>query len=422
MVVSKISRTKLIQFIISGSLLFYAISGINSLLNYALYPVLSRLLPVSDYGEAQFLLSAFNQLSIAFVVLNILAIILSALTKDKATQDSRIASLNVVASTIAVIVTIIGIAVLYAFSGSLGIGSNLSIILLGVSLLLNVPFTIFLGQLQGNGKFTASASVSFVATFAKFGFSILFAGIGMGVNGVIGGVVLGMLVSIVLSIFFIKGFGHETYRSPFKQHLSAISFVKTQAILGFVSVGLITILSSIDSVVSRILLDGTNAGLYSTVATLSKIILAATAPLLWLALPHAVQSNTKAVWQYIGITSIIGFVSVAIFSSNPTYIITTLLSVDPGVYADLVPIASLSMAVYAVALIATAVLLCCKQFSGLVITYGCLAVAALVLLAISLTLSTLTMRDVVIGQLVLGLAVAVPSIISLKSWSVRANK
>lgn len=413
------SSSKLLRFLLTGSLIFYAISGINSVLNYALYPVLSRLLPVSDFGEAQFLLSAFNQLSVGFIVLNILAIIIAALITDKKQQDHHIASLNVVASAIAVAITVVGVVALYVLSDGLNLSSGSATAFLGAALLLNVPFTIFVGQLQGNGKFVASAVVSFVATLGKFGFSVLFAAIGLGVGGVIAGIACGMLAAIVLSLFYVKGIRHDALKKPLTTHFKTLSLIKTQALIGLCVIGIITILSTVDSLISRILLSSVEAGRYATVATLSKIILAATAPLLWLALPRAVGRNYRAVWQYIGLTALIGGLCTFVFAIHPAWIIKSALSVDASSYAGLLVLASVSMTIYSVGLIATAVLLCYEKPYSLVRIYTGLIIGLVVLVVASIFLPAVTMREVLLGQIILGLVITVPSLIALGSLSRR---
>ena len=404
---------KILRFVLAGGLIFYAISGVNSLLNYALYPVLSRLMPIEQFGEAQFLLSAFNQLSVGFIVLNILAVIIAARIQNRATQNRHIASLNIVAGAIAGVIACAGVILLSTFSTSLNITSFTAVAFLGLSLLLNVPFTILVGQLQGNGKFTASAVVSFVATISKFGFSVIFALLGLGIGGVIAGVACGMFVAIMLSLFYTRSADRNLFKKSLSSHIKTLSIIKAQAVIGLCSIGIITILSTVDSLLSRALLDNYQAGLYSTVATLSKIILAATAPLLWLALPQAVNKNYTAAWRYVGLTAIIGIATTTIFSIHPAFIIETALSVNAGDYANLLVPASISMTIYAVALVLTAILLCKERPVALLYVYGGLLVSGTMLVFIATFIPQITMREIVFGQIFLGLVITVPCLILL---------
>src|SRR4051812_347764 len=154
------SRKTLVQKILAGSLIFYIFSGISSLLNYAFYPVVARFVDVTAYGEIQFLVSMFTQLSVGFVVLNILAIIISAELVGKDKQHTAIRNLNVAASIVIFLIVCIGSTILYINQNSLGFHDNTAIIALGVSLFVNVPFTIAIGKLQGNNMFVSSGVVS----------------------------------------------------------------------------------------------------------------------------------------------------------------------------------------------------------------------------------------------------------------------
>ena len=368
---------KLARLAVGGALLFYVMSGLSSVLNYALYPVLSRILPIESFGEIQFLLSVSNQLSFGFVVLNILAIIITASISNSKEASSSVKSLTIVAGVISLAISLFGTVVLLIFSEALKINSSLSIFLLALSFVLNVPFTTLIGQLQGNNKFMASGIVSLVATLGKFIFSLLFVIAGAGVPGVMAGIVCGMILAIIIGAL-LQQHRHQHKRISFQQHAMKLSTIRQQALAGTVAILSITLLSSIDLVVSRLVLDSTDAGYYAVIATIAKITIAACSPLIWLALPAAAKSQTIAIWKYI----LVGLVVCAIFTSilflKPAEITILLMSVNPGAYLSLLIPLTLSMSLYAIAFITLASVVTMNRLRN---AYISVSVAAIVFTA-----------------------------------------
>lgn len=405
-------RKRLFLLLTSGALLFYATSGVSSLLNYAIYPMVARFTTVAEYGEVQFLLSAFNQLAVGFVVLNILAIIATAGVHRDKNPLQTVKSLNIAASAIASVVAVAGVLVILLFSDQLQLTSPFAIALTGLALILNVPFTILLGQLQGQDRFAASAAISLVATGGKFVLSLVLVAAGFGVAGVMMGVLLGMLASVITGRLLAGS--PENKRISFRHHLSLLAPLKTYALAGLLAVGIVTILSSIDLIGARILLDSTAAGEYAAMATIAKIIIAAGSPLLWLSLPPALSGNLILVKKYLTLTAIICAVSVAAFSIAPAALVRLVTSIDPGIYADIMLVASIGMGVYAVAFILCAVLVCLRKFRSLSVICFLSVGLAVALVVITLALEgSISITSLVYIQAATGSALAIASFIVL---------
>ncbi len=121
-------RSSLIKKLLGGSIIFYGLSGVASLLNYVFYPIIGRMVSTGQYGEIQFLISMFNQLAVGFVVLNILAIIVSAELTNAKKRSAAIRSLNKTALIASSIIVALGILLVYSNQGSLSLHSPLLII------------------------------------------------------------------------------------------------------------------------------------------------------------------------------------------------------------------------------------------------------------------------------------------------------
>lgn len=376
----KKSKKSLLQLVFAGSLMFYAFSGITSVLNYAFYPIIARFVSVGDYGQIQFLVSMFTQLAVGFVVLNILAIIIGAELTNKSGQKQAIRSLNVIASVVTVVITTIGVSVLLTQKEALGLSSSAAIIALGLSLIATVPFTVAIGQLQGNNRFVASGVLSMLAALFKLIFSTLLVALGFGVTGAISGILIG----VALSLAVVEIVKHRQNRklpqaSNIKAggRLSNLSFIRKRAIVALLAITIITMLSAADSITSRLVLSTVDAGHYAAVATVTKIILATTSPLVWLALPPALTNNRKQVFRYFVITlavsALVGIL-ISAFAAPATKLLT---GVDAGSYVIYVPMASLAMALCATAFLLMSVTICLDKLRLTLVSVG-LSIAVLV--------------------------------------------
>lgn len=404
---------KIIQLIAGGAVLFYIMSGISSVLNYALYPLLSRILPVQDYGEIQFLLSTSNQLSFGFVVLNILAIIITASAKSVEEKADATRSLTIVAGAISLFISLVGAALLVIFADTLQISSPLSTLLLAASFVLNVPFTTLLGRLQGDGKFVTSGIISLVATVGKFVFSLLFVVMGLGVVGVMAGVVCGMITALVIGAFYVHQ-PHQQERIGFRKHTLRLSSIRGQSLASAVAVLVITLLSGIDLVASRMLLDSTDAGFYSVIATLAKITIATCNPLIWLTLPRAVKDEKRAIRNYIYISIIICALFTIPLAIAPFEITKLFMSVDPGIYISLLLPLTLSMSIYAVAFITLSSVIATGALKA---TYISVIISLVSFTGVGLFLlvshGKIEMNDVIIAQFIAGISLLIANIFTL---------
>lgn len=413
---SALSQTSLFKKILAGSLIFYFFSGITSLLNYAFYPVIARFVSVSQYGEIQFLVSMFTQLAIGFIVLNILAIIISTRSSSAKEQQQAITSLNVVASLVTLAVVVIGSCILYVNQSALGFHDGTAIIALGISLVISVPFTVAIGRMQGNNRFIASGIINTLGALFKLIFSVLFVVMGLGVTGAILGIAVGMFATLIVVELADKS-GHKhmptLYAKGLKHRLIQLSYVKEQAAVAMLTLAAITLLSSADSIVSRIVLSPHAAGQYAAVATLAKIILAATSPLMWLALPPAISHDRKRIINLVSLAAIASGIACLIFSMFPDLLLKGLLGIDAGGLAGLLPLSSAAMVFCGLAFILISVNVCLGSLRAIVFsTVAAAACYSILLVSLAPTLGAL--QASLYGQLVGGVCLVIGGLLPLR--------
>ncbi len=359
---SLIRQSRLWDMFLSGSVIFYVLSGLTSLLNYLFYPAVARLLSISDYGEVQFLVSMFGQLAVGFVVLNILTVIVSVqLTGTRQIQAIRI--LSSLSTYIATLFAVIGTVALLWFHRQLGIHSSSAVIMLGISLVANVPFVILIGKLQGAGKFVGSGIVGLISVAIKLIISVLFAAIGLKTAGVIAGITVGLIASLVTGWFIDRSFLIIIGSKPSHvlASLASLSFIRRHAIVAIIAIATLTLLSSIDLVVSRLVLTPEAAGRYAAIATVAKILLALSTPLMWLALPAALKQNGWQLRRYLSMTAGVCGTATLLFVLFPALFTQVLLGINPGPYLHLLPVASLSMLAFAMAFLTITTCICINK-------------------------------------------------------------
>lgn len=363
-------KRSLFKKFLAGSLIFYVLSGLTSLVNYLFYPVIARFVSVAQYGEVQFLVSMFTQLSVGFVVLNILAIIVSVKITDQDKQQEAIATLNSISQLAALIIAGVGVTILIAVRQSLSLSGTGPIVLLGVSLLANVPFTIVIGRLQGNGKFITSGVISVASVVIKLLASLVFVIMGYGVTGVVAGIAAGLIAAWLMGEYVIHFGKHpRTLLSIFRHRLrlADIAFLRHYAAAALIAITILTLLSSADSIVSRIVLSSHDAGLYAVIATITKTLLAIATPIMWLSLPPAVNGHISTIRRYITITALICTGVGILVIAAPSLFTTILIGVNPGAFQSLLAPATVAMIFCALAFLTLTVTICLEKLRSAVL-------------------------------------------------------
>ncbi len=376
----RLSQSPLLRKFIASSVMFYALSGITSLANYLFYPIIARFVNVEQYGEIQFLVSMFGQLSVGFVVLNILAVIISVKKTDPTQQQRAIQALNQLAQLVAVVVCVGGVILLSTYHQHLSISSIWPIIWVGVGLLANVPLTIVIGRLQGGGRFVASGVLSLLSVLIKLFASILLTVLHQGSSGAIAGIAIGLLAAWLVGEWLLATPVHRpSIASIFSRKISfsELHFLKNAGFITLLAITSLTILSSADSITSRIVLNSFEAGQYAAVATITKTILALATPLMWLALPAAINHNIKKVRSLLVITFGICAIFGACIIILPAFFTKVLVGVNPAAFLSLTAPATISMVLYALSFVVVAAGVCIghlrKVFSATIasaIMYG----------------------------------------------------
>ncbi|MCL2869308.1 hypothetical protein FWF48_00650 [Candidatus Saccharibacteria bacterium] len=303
--------TKLNKKILSGSLIFFALSGVTAVLNYGFYPIMARFANVATFGEIQFFITLLNQFGVGFVVLNILSIIITAESKDKHKYTAELAGLGKLSSIIVAGIAVIGSAFLIISQNTFHIQSIWSIFALSLSLLVNIPYIIEIGRLQGEDHFAFSGVVGIIASLSRIIFATIFVMMGWGAFGAMIGYTIGLIIAYLVSL--LKNQRLEIKNHYFKHYLSDIKRIlprKYVILTTLFSITAITVISTIDVFIAKSNLSSYMVGQYAGISTIAKVILAIMEPLTRLSIPAMIDGSKVLVRRYL--YTLIGLIAVCV--------------------------------------------------------------------------------------------------------------
>lgn len=255
--------------------------------NYALYPVLVRILDSTSFGDFAAITALSNQIIGALSAFNIISIYLVK------TQAEKLARQYAQTIQKQLILFFLSVTALLLITSSylhtlLKVQHAESFLLLAVILVLAVPSIIWVGYLQGNKELVRIGIYSLGSSVAKFGLAIGLA-IGFGTLGAIWGV-LGGAVAGLLILWALPGVRLPSIAAFFRKS-SADDKRFVRGLRGYVVecllvVGALSFLQNYDILLAKALFDPGIAGVYSGVSILSNALYYVAFLLIWVMLPE----------------------------------------------------------------------------------------------------------------------------------------
>jgi len=260
---------------LKNNIVFFVGSMAVAVLNYLYHPILGRMMSVGDFGEAQSLISLFMQLSIFAGVFNIITINITANYEEGEERDNIISALRKIAFCItgALFFIIVGASTL--LEDFFNFSSFYPFISLAFLLLLGVSFTFRRAFLQGISNFKAVSWAGIIFSACRLGFAVLLVYLGLRSLGAISGLLIAQAVALSYVYFKTKKILNLSVFA--KDSISEV--IKKEyryAALIFLSTSAITFLYTADVLMVKHWFSPEEAGLYSGIATIARIIFFAT--------------------------------------------------------------------------------------------------------------------------------------------------
>ncbi|HEX6258345.1 MAG TPA: oligosaccharide flippase family protein [Candidatus Saccharimonadales bacterium] len=327
-----------------------------SVLNYLYYPVLSRMLNLEEYGEAQILISLFLQLTIFLTVLSQVSINIVANSKSDKQQISLLLELEKFAFIISIAVLIIGSMLSPVFKDVLNFTDALPFIVLLIALVCTVPLTFRSAYLRGHKAFTSVSVANIVGSAGKILVSALLVAIGLSTPGAIGGIIAAQLLAFMYAAHKAKaiGFVRPSMRSYFKPPnlTMLLPELKYGGLVLIASLGVL-LLSSIDMLFVKYYFDAETAGGYAGVATVAKILFFLTASVAQVMLSSVKLASPQKQNRQLLIKSGVlvaglGGITLLLFVLFPKFFVTTLMGDHFADYAYLLPTLSIALFVISI--------------------------------------------------------------------------
>ncbi|MCK5320101.1 oligosaccharide flippase family protein [Candidatus Parcubacteria bacterium] len=258
------------KFIKNNFILFMG-SMIVSFLNYLYHPVLGRMMSVKAFGEVQAIISIFLFLGIFGGVFKNIVVNLVANIEDKTEREKLILMLGKFAYYFFIAISFLIIIFSGQLQEKLKFASFWPFIVLSALLFLGNFFNIRQAILQGLNKFSEISMANIIMSAGRLIFAVIFVYIGWSSFGAI----MGLLIAQAIAFLYVllKTKDHLAINGSKKIKIN--SKIKKELIYGILILAgtlCVTFLYTFDVVIVKYYFPANEAGLYSGIATIARII------------------------------------------------------------------------------------------------------------------------------------------------------
>lgn len=379
------------------ALLFTVANLVASVINYAYYPIMGRLIGLSGYGELQIVTSFLLQLTTVFVGLNLINVNIFT-NHDERERTALIVALQKALFWLMVVISVGVAAASPLLQTFFHFSSAVPFLFIIPSLLVDAISIFWTSYLQAKRDFLSLSLYSVGTAAGKLVFSAVLVAIGFGVAGGIGGIALGLIGGLVCAGLSTK---HalpnliQTVHAPSRHEMRLI-----RAHIGYiveVIVALIgmSVLLSLDTMLVKHWYGADFAGRYAGISTVARIIFFASSPIVTVMLPSIALKDRKqsqaAFLRTIGLSSAICATGLAIFTLLPHPVVTVFLGGQFATQASWLPFLGIIATLVTLTNIIINYLLALRSHAALAVS----------LLSVALTTALISLRHNSVPQIVL---------------------
>lgn len=344
------------QDFIRHNAIFFIGSLAIAVFNYVYYPVIGRMVSVSDFGEIQALISIFMQMGIVLTAFGY--VVTNIINNTKNSSESirviiRLEQATLILSVVLFVLLCLGSVLLKT---SLQFSSVLPLVLVGALVIVNVPSTSRTYFLQGIKRLKEVSISGVLFAAGKLGLTIVLILLGNDVLAVMFGYIIAQIATLVYlarkSRSFFPGLKSLIILDRGKELSAPLSnLVKREFAYGSIVLVLLSgimLLYTSDSIISRLFFSTEDAGLYSGVSAVARIIFFVTASIAGVLIAtvkvedHS-KLNKKILIKSLGLVTVVGGAVALVFSFFPNFSISLLLGGSYTHFSHLLPLLSLVM-------------------------------------------------------------------------------
>lgn len=330
---------------------FFFGSLVVGVLNYAFYPVIGRLLPVSAYGEVQALVSLFLQLGIFLTVLSQVTVNVVANYDDPIQKQRVTLELERLGFLVGLAILLVGSVFSHALASFFHFNSVWPFIVMLVAVVATVPLSFRTGYLKGHRKFSAVALANITSSASEIIISAVLVILGFGATGALGGLVIAQILAFSYAAYRARQVGFtkpEGTRLLSLPEWNVIAPEMKYSVFVLILSIMITGLSTLDIFTVKHYFDPKVAGYYAGVSIIGRSIYFVTVPISQVMLPmvrlnRTARENRAVLLKSLGLLTLIGGGAALVFSLFPRLIIGILMGHRYLAYAHLLPMLSLVM-------------------------------------------------------------------------------
>jgi O-antigen/teichoic acid export membrane protein len=254
-------------------MILFAVTVIGGIGNYLYQVFMLKSLTVEEYAELAAVLSLF------YIVTMPNQTVATMLTRysSKFIAEGRSAQISWLfrrSIWISLAVSLVMVAILYVTSpwlvSYLALTSDLPLMIILTGLIISMMTQVGFGLGQGLQRFNLISLHTLVWPIGKLFFGIVLVVVGYGVAGAIGGVMVGMAFGMTILLIGVRDHLSQPGAPITKEESHSIMVYLFPVLVAVMCYGVLT---NVDIFLANHYLDKGQAGIYSTVSTLAKIIL-----------------------------------------------------------------------------------------------------------------------------------------------------
>ena len=338
---------------LKDNFIFFIGSMVVAVFNYLYHPILGRMMDIESFGEVQALISLFVLFSMVIGVFKTIVINIVANAREFKEKQEIILMLQKVGLCLVLIIS----SLIIIFSQKLKLFLNFSsfypFISLAILLILSLFFTFRSAILQAFHKFKEVSIANIYLSAGRLFFAITLVYIGWASFGAITAIVLSQFIALIYVYIKTK----DNLISLIGSKIKINSKVKKEFAYGFLvflATLCIAFLYSADVIIIKHYFSAEEAGFYSGIATIARIIFFLSGSVAGVLISHIKIENTdkenkKTLIKGLFLIGSLGGVALLTFLIIPDIIIKVLIGQRYLAYAYLLP--KLSILLFLVSII-----------------------------------------------------------------------
>lgn len=274
-------------------LIYFSGSMVVSVINYAFYPIIGRLLSVQEFGEMQILIALVTQAGLMLAALaTVITHVTASAQSDKQARETIIKLRSVVLILI-VPLLVFGLLTIPFLQSYLHYDATLPFVVLFASVFVSVIATFNNATLQGQKRFKHVSYMGMLQAGSKLVIAVALIYLGLGVLGGMLGVLFAGIVGYIYTIQHVGKWSVIKFKSltEYKAVFMALLPELRYGALSLVVLTSMAILFTIDVLAVKHYFDAYTAGLYAGISTIAKIAYFVLTPMSTVLLPSVASEK-----------------------------------------------------------------------------------------------------------------------------------